>query len=191
MAGKHPLFKHERARARVDSMSRLAVCISLHFYNGQRSADFQFRTIWRRRPFKKVHGRTVGLQNDRRCSARLNNSKYGLRAPLCDGGGLRGPYPRHTVPWLSAHSSPFHSTLFVVMCGFVASILSSNPVNSGGTRLQKTEFFISTLNYYSIVQCLYSLYRRPSRRSVLIFHPYGSIIIIILLIIIHKLPILL
>lgn len=41
---------------------------------------------------------TGGLQNDRRCSARPNNSKYGLRAPLCDGGGLRSPYPRHTVP---------------------------------------------------------------------------------------------
>lgn len=41
---------------------------------------------------------TGGLQNDRRCSARPNNSKYGLRAPLCDGGDLRSPYPRHTVP---------------------------------------------------------------------------------------------
>lgn len=36
----------------------------------------------RRRRSEKVQGRTAGLRTDCRCSALLNNSKYGLRAPL-------------------------------------------------------------------------------------------------------------
>lgn len=56
------------------------------------------RRRWRQRS-EKVHGRTASLRIDRRCSAQLNNSKYGLCTPLHCRNPAAAVYP--LVPCLS------------------------------------------------------------------------------------------
>lgn len=180
---KHPLFEHERARIRIDSISRLAVCISILPQNSQRSAEFRFRTMASAMIRKGARKNRWSAKRPPLFGPAKQFQIWTARATL------RRRRPPRSVPTLHRSMTvcplfTLPSIHFVVTYGFVASVLSANPVNSGGTKPHKTEFFISIYYIIIIIILLCSCtavplyHHNPSRRSVLILHPYGSIIIL-------------
>jgi len=143
---------------RVQSCTNATTLRSIHIASPcgvyGRSREFQFWTVGGD-DSKRC---TAGLQNDRRCSARPNNSKYGLRAPLCgDSDGLRSPYPRHIVPRRNTAVCP--------LCPlFPPTIPPDNQMYGFDFRLNPAAQNYSIF-LHSIVQCPFPLPRPTTTGS--------------------------